>query len=139
MATFISDLKTHAAGGASVRPVVISSATTTNGTGVDLLEADGFVNAHLSVGTLGGSSMTVDVHLEESADNSTFTDISGATFTQLDEDDDNAAEWIVTNLRAARYVRAVVVTAGTVSSVPIAVHIWSQKKITGTGDGAQVT
>ena len=85
--------------------------STTNGTGVDTL---GFGNAMvlLEVGAVTGTSPTMDVKLQDSPDNSTFTDISGATLTQVTAA--NKSQTLSVNLDGkARYIRAVATIAGT--------------------------
>ena len=56
---------------------------TGNGTGIDLLEYEGDILFVLDSAAGGGSSPTLDVTIEDSADNSTFTALSGAAFTQV--------------------------------------------------------
>lgn len=55
---------------------------------------------------------TCDVHIEESDDNSSFTDITGAVFTQVTDATDEAT--YIASIRACstkRYIRAYVVVA----------------------------
>ncbi len=93
----------------SIRPVALTSSA--DGTGIDRL---GFDDAMfmLEVGAVSGTSPTLDVKIQESADNSTFTDISGATFTQITAADKSAT--LRVNLAGKkRYLRAVATIAGT--------------------------
>jgi hypothetical protein len=53
-----------------------------NGSGVDLLEYEGEMAFVLSC-SAGTGDHTMDVKLQDSADNSTFSDISGGAFTQV--------------------------------------------------------
>lgn len=95
-------------------PQDITSATTTNGTAVDCIEMGDDLMAIMQLGGQDGDH-TCDVKFQESdASGSGFADISGATFTQTDEDDDNTIASIGFK-RTKRYVRAVVTTAGTVT------------------------
>jgi hypothetical protein len=55
---------------------------TGNQTGVDLLEYDGDVQIILA-GTAAGASADLTFRIEESADNSTFTAVTGGTFTAI--------------------------------------------------------
>ena len=55
---------------------------TGNQTGVDLLEYDGDVQIILA-GTSAGASADLTFRIEESADNSTFTAVTGGTFTAI--------------------------------------------------------
>jgi len=106
-----------------------------NGSAVDLLTSEGPVFAYLTIGSATGSSLDVDVRLQQSANGTNgWADISGATFTQSYNETtaDNVSEWIQTAYgRTQRYVRAVAGVTGTVTSVPIAVSIFSMKKVLG--------
>ena len=55
---------------------------TGNQTGVDLLEYDGDIQIILA-GTAAGSGADLTFRIEESADNSTFTAVTGGTFTAI--------------------------------------------------------
>ena len=55
---------------------------TGNQTGVDLLEYDGDIQIILA-GTAAGASADLTFRIEESADNSTFTAVTGGTFTAI--------------------------------------------------------
>lgn len=87
-------------------------ATTTNGPAVD---TNGFDDAQvtLDTGASSGTSPTLDVKVQESADGSTgWTDITGAAFTQITADDKHQSLGL--NLRTIkRYIRAVATLAGT--------------------------
>src|SRR4051812_876213 len=64
----------------SHRPVTATASA--NGTGVD---TQGYTDAVvvLEVGTVSGTTPTLNVKVQESDDNSTFSDVTGATFTQV--------------------------------------------------------
>lgn len=104
--------------------------STTNGTGVDL---QGTINpggrgfgAWLAVSAASGTSPTCDVKIQESDDNSTFTDITGATFTQLTTTSTGELIQVRTN---KRYVRAVATLAGTSPSFTMAcVFLFGNRK-----------
>ena len=90
-----------------------------NGTGFDLEGSNGAEGEAIVVlasdAASAGSSPTLDVKLQESSDNSTFTDISGATFTQV-TDAAQALEKITINTNdVKRYLRAVGTIGGTSS------------------------
>lgn len=95
-----------------------------NGTGIDLADTGPELFAFLNNGTTSGTTPTLDVKLQESSDNSTFTDITGATFTQL-----TAAgnEVIRVANRTKRYVRAATTIAGTSPSFACAVTLIAPK------------
>ena len=89
-----------------------------NGTGFDLEGSNGAEGEAIIIlasdAASAGSSPTLDVKLQESSDNSTFTDISGATFTQVT--DAQALEKITINTNdVKRYLRAVGTIGGTSS------------------------
>lgn len=145
-ATFLTDID-DLIFKSSVRPAVIASATTTNGTFVDLLDADGQTTVEVYTGDSGDATLTLDVKLQEAIEDtaslgnplsSDWSDISGSDFTQLAGATaaDNVSLAKTVNNRSKRFVRAVVVTAGGGTlSVPIAVVIKARKKLTG-GNGA---
>jgi hypothetical protein len=91
------------------------SAASTNGTTVD---TKGYRHAVvvLNAGTAGAAA-TADVKLQSSADDSTWADVSGATFTQITVSNDNDIYVGFVNCEANdRYLRAVVDCAsGTVA------------------------
>jgi hypothetical protein len=99
-----------------------------NGTGVDLQKYTNpggrAMKAVLEVGTVTGTSPTLDVKMQQSDDNSTFADISGAAFAQV-----TAAGLSELHFQATkRYVRAVATIGGTSPSFPCAVVILAQKR-----------
>ena len=100
-------------------PVTSRSAGTANGTGVD---RKGFFEAQIILinGDLG-SSATVDVKIQDSDDNSTFADVTGAAFTQsVDATDDGLYKLGRLNLEGCgRYIRAVQVTATAASDAGV--------------------
>lgn len=95
-----------------------SIVATGNGTGVDLIQFDNQLAIVLDCGAAtAGSSPTMDIKIQDSADNSSFTDLSPAfAFTQVT----NAAsvQKKVLNKSSAvvrRYIRAVKTIGGTSS------------------------
>ena len=106
----------------------------TNGTGVDTVGFDECVPI-LNVGTVA-STGTLDVHVEESADNVTFADITGAVFDQILAANDNTIYQGRINLRGRlRYIRAVAVGDGAnaaEASVSFALHGAKIRPITPT-------
>lgn len=105
---------------------------TANGTGADLktYAAPGpgsqQMKAIITCGTAAGTTPTLDVKLQESDDNSTFTDISGATFTQLTAAGSEEIEFQTNK----RYVRAVATIAGTSPSFTFATLLIAGKRHT---------
>lgn len=100
---------------------------TANGTGIDLNDYEGDVAIILDSAAGTGTTPTLDVKIQDSADNSTFADVSGATFTQLTTT--AGREKIVINSNStARYVRAVATIAGTSPSFTFSVNAVGIKK-----------
>lgn len=123
MATYINDL--HSAGNlvSALDPTTISS--TSNGSSVDLIDGDGACFAIQHVGDLDDTG-TLDGHIEQSADGSTWSAISGAAFDQV-----TAANnlQVITFRRTSRYLRWSVTIGGEGSPVfTVGVVIGEQKK-----------
>lgn len=88
--------------------------TTLNGSSVDMAGWDGA----FFVVMVGATDTTVDAKLQDSADDTTFADISGASLTQWSATDDNKAKAIDIWRPSRRYVRPVVtIGAGTTGAV----------------------
>lgn len=105
----------------SFRPNTVTA--TANGTGIDTKGYhDGMVT--LEVGTVAGTAPTLDVKIQESDDNTTFVDITGATFTQVTASN-NTQKLRIADLNGGtrkRYIRAVATIAGTGPSFAFAVN-----------------
>ena len=92
---------------------VASRAASANGTGVDISEhvGTGKVILHSAAGGVGE---TMDVKIQDSPDNAVWTDISGATFTQVTNAAGGSLEGIGVNLdNINAYIRGVATIAGT--------------------------
>ena len=90
--------------------------TTGNGTGVD---RQGFLSckAVLDLGAASGTAATLDAKIQDSADNTTFADLAGATLAQVGGTSDNSVTVKDLDLSGAkRYLRAVATIAGTTPS-----------------------
>lgn len=99
-------------------PIAPSITATGNGTGVDVTDFVGKIAIVLSAKNIAGTTPTLDVKLQDSADNSTFADVTGAVFTQVTDAGTKAAtlEKISINVDSLRrYVRVVKTIGGTVS------------------------
>lgn len=98
---------------------------TVTGTGVDLSPYVNTVNTNLKivadVGTVTGTTPTLDIKIQDSDDNSSFSDITGATFTQITATGAGAVK--IHTKTNKRYIRAVGTIAGTTPSFPLA--IWA--------------
>jgi hypothetical protein len=89
---------------------VRTSATDGNHTGVDMQDYDfGEMKITLASDEMG-STDTLDVHIEESDDDSTYADISGASFTQVAQS--ASTQTILVN-RQKRYIRVVSLVSST--------------------------
>lgn len=104
-----------------------NAAGTRNGTGVDRqLQRSVTIVCNTGAATGSPSSGTLDVKLQDSADNSTFADISGAAFSQKTTTTAEIRSINVDLSGAARYVRVVEVTAltgGTSPTLPNSVSL----------------
>jgi hypothetical protein len=91
---------------------------TTTGTGIDVTDYVGSIAVVLSAKNVAGTSPTLIVKLQDSADNDTFADITGAVFTTVTAAGTKAStlQKISVNIDgAAKYLRAVATVGGTVS------------------------
>jgi hypothetical protein len=141
-ATFIGDLKLQAFGDASIAPVT-SPASTVTGSSIDMQLSDGSVNAIVIVGAgTTASSATLAVKIQESTDNSTWTDLkilSTLTSTSATGTGITGLTHSGKILRAGRYLRAVATVGGSPATLPLSVLILGSKKIAGDGNGALVS
>lgn len=84
---------------------------TANGTGVDKTAYIGRGMIVLNIGVVSGTNPTADVKIQDSADNSSFADISGAAFAQKTA---AGTSTLAVDLDSARqYIRAVFTLGGT--------------------------
>jgi hypothetical protein len=99
-----------------------SIAATANGTGVDTSGYDSVGRIAINVGVPTGTSPTLDMKFQSSADNSTgWTDITGAAITQVTSvGGTQGAQVVDIDLGVcSRYVRAVTTLGGTTSVFPV--------------------
>ena len=108
---------------ASVYPATVND--TNNGLAVDLIDADGSCVAVQTVGAVGGTTPSITGKIQESADNSTWTDVSGATFTAVTASSN--VQTIVFE-RTKRYLRYFRTVAGSGPTFALSVLIGEQKK-----------
>lgn len=107
--------------------------TTTFGTTVDLMDSNAnMASAWLDVGAVSGTQGTFDVKMQEStqtATTGTWTDITGAAFTQFTTSGvvNASGAAIISFQRNKRYVRAYVTMAGTFTNALFGVSIFSQR------------
>ncbi len=123
MSTQLHDFKNQAILGAAPYPV--AATTTDSGSAVDLGEGDGRCFAIQQIGAISGSGAILTGKIQESADNSTFTDISGATFTAVTTASNLQ---VISFERTRRYVRHHRTVAGSTPSLVLGVLIGQQRK-----------
>ena len=123
MSTALSDVKNQALLGASVYPATVTD--TNNGSAIDMAEADGRCFAVQAVGAVSGTGPSLTGKIQESADNSTWTDVSGATFAAV-----TAASNLQTIVfdRTKRYLRHARAVSGTSPQFALSVLIGEQRK-----------
>jgi len=123
MSTKLADVQNEALVGASVYPSTVND--TNNGLSIDMIDADGSCFAVQVIGTVGGTSPSLTGKIQESADNATWTDVAGATFTAVTASNNVQT---ITFERTKRYLRHFRTTTGTSPTFPLGVLIGEQKK-----------
>jgi len=106
----------------------VSKTSTFNGTGVDLLGYQGKIKVTQDVGAVTGTTPTLDGKIQDSADNSTFADVTGLTFTQVTTSS-NIQSIGVDPRAVRRYIRYVGTLGGTTPNFTFAVLGLGQKNI----------
>ena len=102
-------------------------ASTSNETGVDLLPYEGSMICVLDA-EAGGASVTYAVKLQDSADNSTFGDVSGLAFTTTDANTALRETLRINSDEVKRYIRAVITVAGGTGTGAVSVVALGSKK-----------
>jgi len=125
MSTQLHDVKNQAVLGASVAPVSVNS--TSDGSSIDLIAADGNCFAIQMIGVVTGTTPSLAGKIQESSDGSVWSDISGATFTAVTT---STSLQVITFQRTKRYVRHFRTLSGTTPVFLLAVVIGEQKKMT---------
>lgn len=98
-----------------IGPAAVTSTAT--GTSVDALDYDELL-AFIRFGAITGTSVVGTLKLQDSPDNSTWTDVTGAGFTAVSETSDNTFQFARVNAQGLnRYVRLVLTVAGTNPSI----------------------
>ena len=140
MATWIGDMENQTVRGTSLCLTGAASTNALLGSPVDMLLAEGPLQALLTTGDITGTSVVLNCKLQESAASTgTFTDVVGGAFTQAfnQTTGDNVCEFLTTPYRTMRHVRAHVSVTGTITTVPISIAIFGQKNVLG-GSGTQL-
>lgn len=106
---------------------IAARAATVTATGIDISSYKGGIIVQQLVGVVSGTTPTLDGKLQSSPDNSIWSDISGATFTQVTASDSFQKIGIQVPA-AARYLRYVGTIAGTTPSFTMGVVLLGQKE-----------
>lgn len=107
---------------------IASRTTTFTGTGVDTLGYEGQMGAIQHVGVVSGTAPTLDGKLQSSDTvGGTYTDIPGATFTQVTATD-NLQKISFDRRAAKRFIRYVGTIAGTTPNFTFGVTLGGIKK-----------
>ena len=99
-----------------------------DGAGVDLQGYQGVLKVILNSGAGGGTNPTLNVKIQDSADNSTFADVLGKVFTQVTGNASIQSLAIDTGA-VKRYIRADLTITGTSPTFGLAVTAFGQKQI----------
>jgi len=100
---------------------------TGNETGVDLQDYEGDMTLILDA-EAGGASITYAVKVQDSSDNSTFADVSGAAFTTTDANSALVESLVVNTDEIKRYARVVITVAGGTGAGAVSVVGLAAKK-----------
>ena len=100
---------------------------TGNETGVDLLDYEGDITLILDA-EAGGSGVTYAVKVQDSSDNSTFADVTGAAFTTTTANTALVETLTVNTDEIKRYARVVITVAGGTGAGAVSVTALGRKK-----------
>jgi hypothetical protein len=110
---FLPDLKNHLTVTNIAAPIARTATVTSSG--VDLKGYEGNYLVVQDVGAVSGTTPTLDGKIQDSADNSSFADVSGLTFTQVTASTSLLTLNVDTRL-VRRYIRYVGTIGGTTPS-----------------------
>lgn len=106
---------------------IAAKTSTVTATGMDVSGYRGSLIVMQNVGAVSGTSPTLDGKWQKSSDNSSWSDISGATYTQVTAS--NSTQAISLNIReGAKYIRYVGTIAGTTPSFTMGVTVQGMKE-----------
>ena len=106
---------------------IAARTSTVTATGVDVRGYKGGLVVQQLVGVVSGTTPTLDGKLQQSSDNSTWSDISGATFTQVTATDSFQKIGVDVRLTGG-YIRYVGTIAGTTPSFTMGIVLLGQKE-----------
>ncbi len=102
--------------------------STDTGTGVDIKDYEGTLKVVLASSAGGGTTPTMNAKIQDSADNSTFADVSGSVFAEVtDAADAHLAIGLDTNA-VRRYIRTVATITGTSPTFDMSILAFGAKK-----------
>ena len=102
-------------------------AADSNETGVDLQDYEGDITLILDA-EAGGSGVTYAVKVQDSSDNSTFADVSGAAFTTTTANTALVESLVINTDEIKRYARVVIDVTGSSPSGAVSVVGLGRKK-----------
>lgn len=134
MANIFLDIGHNAVVTATVPGSTTGSTTNAAGSSVDLVDVGGnYASAVQVVGTVTGTNPTLDTKIQYSTDGSSnWTDVTGATFTQVTT---STNAQIISFFAPARYVRGYVTVGGTTPVFPAGVAIFAQRHLAPANKG----
>lgn len=106
---------------------IAARTSTVTATGIDISGYKGGLVIQQLVGVVSGTTPTLNGKLQSSPDNSTWSDISGATFTEVTASDSFQKIGIDVT-QAAKYLRYVGTIAGTTPSFTMGVVLLGEKE-----------
>ena len=125
---FTKDLNGELTATALVPAAVVTA--NANGSGVDLIGYIGNLKVVVNVGASTGTSQTLDLKIQDSADNATFADLSPANaITQVAGAGASLQSLSLDTRAVRRYVRAVSTVGGTSPSFPLGVTAVGYKQV----------
>lgn len=111
---------------------IAARTATVTGTGVDVSAYEGVLKVTQNVGTTTGTSPTLAGKIQASADNSAWSDVSGATFTGATGATKQSIALdlrvVGTTVAGAKYIRYVGTIGGTTPSFSMGVYATGAKK-----------
>ena len=120
-----NDLKGHLTT-SQIQPGAAKTATYNSANSIDLRGYAGEYIVIQEVGAVSGTTPTLDGKIQDSADNSSFADVTGYTFTQVTAANSNQ-QLNVDTRKVRRYIRYVATIGGTTPSFTMAVIGIGQK------------
>jgi|DEB0MinimDraft_12_1074336.scaffolds.fasta_scaffold160917_2 hypothetical protein len=105
-----------------------NATSTVTGTGVDVSGYTDAMQVVLASSVFGGTTPTCNVKIQDSADNSAWSDVTGATFTEVTDAADLTQMITLKVNETAKYIRAVATLAGTSPDGNIAVVALGQRQ-----------